>query len=148
MGRVCIAAYFCWCGVVNSEKYIDILDSNLWPVAEEHFANSSWIFQDDNAPCHRSWLTESWKEDNIATMTWPAQSPDINSTSLRTSTTEKRRMWHVYGVIKNNNVLEIWHSLPTVTYALRSLYSFCIPLLNQKDFWQNTDSRGYYLWFS
>ena len=41
--------------------------------------NQQYIFQDDNAPCHASIKTRSWKEDNfIETLSWPAQSPDLN----------------------------------------------------------------------
>lgn len=44
-------------GKINSEKYIDILDTNLWPVIACHFPDGSYLFQDDNAPVHRSRLT-------------------------------------------------------------------------------------------
>ena len=39
-------------GNLNSEKYINILDDNLWSVIAQHFPTSSYIFQEDNAPCH------------------------------------------------------------------------------------------------
>ena len=34
---------------INSAKYIDILDNNLWPVVAK-FENNQWIFQDDSSP--------------------------------------------------------------------------------------------------
>jgi len=38
---------------INSAKYIDILDNNIWPVVAK-FENTQWIFQDDNAQVHQS----------------------------------------------------------------------------------------------
>lgn len=66
-------------GNINSDKYIQIIDNNLWSVIARHFPDNNYIFQDDNAPVHRSRATETFMEDNhINTMEWPAQSPDIN----------------------------------------------------------------------
>lgn len=38
------------------EKNIETLDQSLW--------QTSFIFQDDNAPCHTSQLTTAWKIEN------------------------------------------------------------------------------------
>lgn len=66
-------------GNINSQKYIDILEDNLWPVIARHFPDNNYVFQDDNAPVHRSRLTSAYiNENNIITTEWPAQSPDIN----------------------------------------------------------------------
>lgn len=66
-------------GNINSEKYIDILDTNLWPVIARHFPDGSYLFQDDNAPVHRSRLTQDFVARNrIKNMSWPAQSPELN----------------------------------------------------------------------
>lgn len=66
-------------GKINSEKYINILDTNLWPVIACHFPDGSYLFQDDNAPVHRSRLTEEFVARNrIKNMSWPAQSPELN----------------------------------------------------------------------
>ncbi|MCG8112906.1 MAG: IS630 family transposase [Candidatus Thiodiazotropha taylori] len=66
-------------GNINSQKYVNILEDNLWPVVAKVFPNSPWIFQDDNATPHVSRYTMQWKQRNqIPTMMWPAQSPDIN----------------------------------------------------------------------
>jgi hypothetical protein len=48
-------------GNLNSEKYINILDDNLWPVIAQHFPTSSYIFQEDNAPCHGHGVVEKNK---------------------------------------------------------------------------------------
>jgi hypothetical protein len=38
-------------GNMNTDKYISVLDDNLWPVVVRHFSDRPWIFQ-DNASCH------------------------------------------------------------------------------------------------
>ena len=66
-------------GNLNSEKYINNLDDNLWPVIAQHFPTSLYIFQEDNVPCHVSRRTNQWKTENdIPTLEWPPQSPDLN----------------------------------------------------------------------
>ena len=62
-------------GYMNTNKYINILDTCLWPVVARHFGNEPCIFQEDNAPCHAN----QWKENNeISYLSWPPQSPDLN----------------------------------------------------------------------
>ena len=66
-------------GNSNAQKYQQILDDNLWPVIAQRFPYDQYIFQDDNAPVHRSRSTQEFIHRNgIATMSWPSQSPDIN----------------------------------------------------------------------
>ena len=66
-------------GNLNSEKYKNILDDNLWPVIAQHFPTSRYIFQEDNVPCHESRRTNQWKTENdIPTLEWSPQSPDLN----------------------------------------------------------------------
>lgn len=66
-------------GNINAQKYISVLEDQLWPVIICHFPDNSYVFQDDNAPVHRARIVERYKHDNnIHGMVWPAQSPDIN----------------------------------------------------------------------
>ena len=59
-------------GIINAAKYVEILDSCLWPVIARHFP-------DDNAPVHRARVTKTFMGENeIKNMEWPAQSPDLN----------------------------------------------------------------------
>jgi hypothetical protein len=60
----CISYFGVVDGNINSEKYISILDDNLWPVVARYFANNPWTFQEDNAPCHVSRRTTAWKTEN------------------------------------------------------------------------------------
>ena len=45
---------------INSRKYIEILDNNLWPVIAKFPQDRTCIFQEDNAPVHSS--RESYKQ--------------------------------------------------------------------------------------
>lgn len=66
-------------GIVNAQRYIDILEAHLWPVVVRHFPEDNYIYQDDNAPVHRARIVQDYKrENNIHSMVWPAQSPDLN----------------------------------------------------------------------
>ena len=61
------------------DKYIEILEDNLWPVIARHFPEQDCLFQDDNAPIHRANDVKNYKEENhINCLEWPAQSPDLN----------------------------------------------------------------------
>lgn len=66
-------------GNINAQKYINIIDEQLWPVIARHFPRNNYIFQDDNAPIHRARIVQEFKvQNNMHSMVWPAQSPDLN----------------------------------------------------------------------
>ena len=66
-------------GNINSAKYIDILDKNLWPVFVWNLERKEYLFMDDNAPIHRAHTVENYKDQNeVTSMEWPAQPPDLN----------------------------------------------------------------------
>jgi len=67
-------------GTINSQKYIDILNTHLVPFMEgleEEMVD--YEFQQDNASVHTSKLTTTFFDDSdINLMKWPGQSPDLN----------------------------------------------------------------------
>ncbi|GFV74512.1 transposable element Tcb1 transposase [Trichonephila clavipes] len=66
-------------GTVKAMNYIEILQNKLLPTARDIFSNQSWIFQDDNALCHRAKVVQKWlKNYTVNRMNWPGQSPDRN----------------------------------------------------------------------
>ncbi|GFV31711.1 transposable element Tcb1 transposase [Trichonephila clavipes] len=66
-------------GTVKAIDYIEILQNKLLPTARDLFGNQSWIFQDDNALCHRAKVVQKWLKDHtVNRMNWPGQSPDLN----------------------------------------------------------------------
>lgn len=59
---------------VKSREYISTLEQGLLP-----FYTSDMLFQQDNAPIHKSALTMKWFEDHeINPIKWPPYSPDLN----------------------------------------------------------------------
>jgi transposase len=67
-------------GSMDQHLYIDTLENELKPSIELLIpGDPDWIFQQDNAPCHKTKLVNKYfYENNIAVMQWPARSPDLN----------------------------------------------------------------------
>ncbi|GFV37067.1 hypothetical protein TNCV_2382141 [Trichonephila clavipes] len=51
-------------GTMKTKDYIEILQNTLLPNVRDLFGNQSWIFQDDNAPCHRAKVVQKWLKDH------------------------------------------------------------------------------------
>ena len=65
-------------GNMNSEKYCELLGNVLVPSAWS-IRGLDYIFQHDNAPCHRAKIVQQWLHENeVETLEWPPQSPDLN----------------------------------------------------------------------
>ena len=63
---------------LDSISYVKVLSENLYESANIMNLNS-FIFQQDNAPCHTSKYTRLFFENNqIKLLKWPAQSPDLS----------------------------------------------------------------------
>lgn len=89
---------------MNSAYYITLLEEVLIEYGET-MPHQDWIFQQDNAAVHSSKVTKQWfQEKNIAVMSWPARSPDMNP---------MENLWgilsrEVYGNCKQyNNITEL-----------------------------------------
>ena len=64
---------------VNSRIYIHILDHFLIPSTDNAFGDEDFVFKDDNTSCHRAKCVRDFLANRqIATMNWPANSPDLN----------------------------------------------------------------------
>jgi len=67
-------------GNLNGAGYINILENSAIPSAQLLGFGDNFWFQDDGAPSHRSQLVAEWKaEHNLRCLSWPPQSPDLNS---------------------------------------------------------------------
>ena len=65
-------------GKQNTQKYLEILESNLIP-SKDRLGGENFIFQQDNARIHTSKEAENWfKEKRIQIFDWPSRSPDLN----------------------------------------------------------------------
>jgi hypothetical protein len=58
-------------GILTASSYLDILKRHLDP-------NDDFIFQDDNDPKHTAGIITNWKNNNIKSLDWPSNSPDLN----------------------------------------------------------------------
>jgi len=54
-------------GMMNATKYAAVLETKLLPSARSLFGERSWLFQDDNAPCHRAKLVKRWMQSYWST---------------------------------------------------------------------------------
>ena len=65
---------------MNSDGYVNVLERHICPLSSRlGNPSTSWILMDDNATCHRSLVTNSFKSQaGIRTLTWPARSPDLS----------------------------------------------------------------------
>ena len=66
-------------GVMNSEKYLNVLTKKVIPEMARKFQEGSGIFQQDSAPCHTSRKVKNFINlNNILVLDWPGNSPDLN----------------------------------------------------------------------
>ena len=64
-------------GKVNAEVYKQLLDQHVLPVF--YASSQNPVFMQDNAPCHKAKkVMDFLKANNVTTMEWPPQSPDLN----------------------------------------------------------------------
>ena len=66
-------------GILDSKKYIRLLNSAMFPSVEKLFQNGEYIYQQDDAPCHKAKrVMEFFQRKGVSVMDWPVQSPDLN----------------------------------------------------------------------
>lgn len=93
-----------------------------------------YIFQQDNAPCHKSKKTLNFfEQNNVNLMIWPAQSPDLNPIENLWAYMKKELIKYN---AKNINelklrILEIWHSIPAdyIEKLVKSMHSRCYEVI-------------------
>jgi transposase len=66
-------------GIMNADRYIDVVNNNIQKDMKEAFTGGNGIFQQDLAPCHRAKkVRKLFREKNIRLLDWPGNSPDLN----------------------------------------------------------------------
>jgi inhibitor of nuclear factor kappa-B kinase subunit alpha len=67
---------------VNTEAYLNLLETELLPWLKKTYPEGNYVFQQDGAPCHTSQRTQEWLGKNFANFWpkdfWPPSSPDLN----------------------------------------------------------------------
>ncbi|GFU54649.1 transposable element Tcb1 transposase [Trichonephila clavipes] len=115
-------------GSVKAMDYIEILQNKLLPAARDLFGNQSWIFQDDNALCHRAKVVQKWLKDHtVNRMNSPGQSPDLNpienlwfkigyETSKKKPSNKRELIeaiiFSFYHIVTKDLLLKLVHSMP------------------------------------
>lgn len=107
-------------GNINANNYQQILDDNLWPVLARHFSTGNYVFQDDNAPVHSARSAQDYLHRNgIRTMSWLAQSPDINIIE-NIWLLIKRKLQGRLGRIENKK--DLFHEIQRIWYEIAPEY--------------------------
>ena len=66
-------------GNMNSEKYCELLGNVVLVPSAWSIRGLDYMFQHDNAPCHRAKIVQQWLHENeVEMLEWPPQSPDLN----------------------------------------------------------------------
>lgn len=75
-------------GIMNADKYINVLQNNLRPQIEQtRLNNIDCIFQQDGAACHTAKKVKHWMlEHNISILNWTSSSPDLSPIET---------LWHI-----------------------------------------------------
>ena len=98
-------------GNINSEKYIEVLENNLWPVIVRHFPSGNNVFQDD--PFNRIIHGRKWyKYNNIPISIWLRLKRHLQSI--------KNRIYSQNQLIKE--IARFWQNL-AVNYIHRFYYT-------------------------
>jgi hypothetical protein len=66
-------------GIMNAEKYVDVLQRRMLPQTSEWFGDGQWVFMQDGAPCHTAKRSKEFlASQGVTVLDWPGNSPDMN----------------------------------------------------------------------
>jgi hypothetical protein len=103
-------------GSMNAQSYLQLLKDTILP--ELAAAGRPMTFMQDNAPCHKARVVMDFlAENNVETLNWPPQSPDMNPIENLWAIIKTRRQ-KKFGVPRTKNALieqifDIWDNIET-----------------------------------
>ena len=98
-------------GMMNSDTYIKVLQTDLIPERLKVFPNGNGILQQDLATCHTSKNVKKFMvKNNIKTLKWPGNSPDLNPIENLWEIVKKRLRKHdcTTKTKLTTTILQIW----------------------------------------
>lgn len=105
---------------MNTEVYVDVLEHKLLPTVEKYFGDGNFIFQQDNASCHKSNNSKKWlEENNVPVLEWPANSPDMNPIESLWNILKRNvrnKAPQTLGQLKED-IVSCWNEIPSDTCA-------------------------------
>lgn len=104
-------------GTLNSQKYIEILQTYLLPAMNQLFGNETWKFMQDHASSHDAKNTQLWLSQNLRQFygkeDWPAKSPDLNPIenlwSILKEKIDRQKVQTITGLKKS--IINSWNSI-------------------------------------
>jgi len=102
-------------GTVNGDRYLQLLDNNVWPILQNRPDINNTFWMQDGAPAHydarvRAWLHQKFPNRWIGRrgpLEWPARSPDLTPPDFFLWSVIKEKVYKK----KNNNLEELRQSV-------------------------------------
>jgi hypothetical protein len=101
-------------GTMTAQSYVELLQDTVLP--ELAAAGRPMVFMQDNAPCHKARIVMDFlAKNNIETLDWPPQSPDMNPIENLWAIIKARRQ-KKYGTPKTkqdliDQIFDIWDNI-------------------------------------
>jgi transposase len=103
-------------GTMNTERYVSVIENELLPSVYLWFNGpTDCIFQHDNAPCHKSKVTNDFlSEKEFVVMDWPPFSLDLNPIENLWSILKQRLTQTTFNSAEEvvEEVYRLWNSDP------------------------------------
>lgn len=111
-------------GTLNGTKYVDIIEQHLLPHVEAWFGSDPFLYQQDNAPCHKTQrVTQVLAAHHVTTLDWPPYSPDLSCIENIWSMLKSKL--HVHQHITRQNLIDravdIWENDEDIRKACLTL---------------------------